>query len=248
MLLLLSGVTDTIVFAWLPSAGEYLGIPACASDPRAILESTTDNLGNLPLELLTYLSTYIKHVADEGLLDGPHLGTAMGCINNLTEIQGGLERISNTPIPVAYSIAIAQVTWVYVLLLPLQLWHFLGWLTIPGTLFAAYIILSFERIGREIEDPFGRDVNDLPLDQYCRELAADADVLTRAPAAEAPRWVAGRENKVMYPLSLTGYDEWAGRGLAEIREALRVKAITRATTRVRKEVVPDEETPLLGEV
>lgn len=226
--------------------GEYLGIPLCAEDPREILDAASDNLGNLPLEILTYLSTYVKHVVDQKLLDGLHQGTAMGCLTNLTEIQGGLERISNTPIPVAYSIAIAQVMWVYVLLLPMQLWHFLGWLTIPGTVFAAYIILSFERIGREIEDPFGNDVNDLPLDQYCRELAADFDVLTRAPVAEAPEWMGHAANKVMYPLSFSGYDSWADRSLAEIREALRFKAITRAM-RVRKQV-PDEETPLLGEV
>lgn len=228
------------------SAGEYLGIPICATDPREILEATGENLGNLPLEMLTYLTTYLQHIIhDEKLLDGLHQGTAMGCVNNLTEIQGGLERISNTPIPVAYSIAIAQVTWVYVLLLPVQLWHFLGWFTIPGTIFAAYIILSFERIGREIEDPFGTDVNDLPLDQYCRELTADFDVLTRAPAPAATEWMPSAANKVLYPLSLTGYNAWVDRSLAEIREALRVKAITRATTRVRT-VLPDEETPLLG--
>lgn len=227
------------------SAGEYLGIPACVDDPREVLDSTHENLGNIPLEILTYLSTYLTHIVDETLLDGLYQGTAMGCINNLTEIQAGLERISNTPIPVAYSIAIAQVTWVYVLLLPMQLWNFLGWLTIPGTIFAAYIILSFERIGREIEDPFGTDVNDLPQDQYCRELAADFDVLTRSPAPTAREWMPVAANKVLYPLSLTGYDSWVGRSLAEIREALRVKAITRATTRVAKKFMPDEETPLL---
>ncbi|KAF3766173.1 UPF0187 domain membrane protein [Cryphonectria parasitica EP155] len=215
-------------------AAEYLGIPMAAEDPRIVLDNATDNLGNLPLEILTYLSTYMKHVVEQKTLDGLHQGTAMGCITNLGEIQGGLERISNTPIPVAYSIAIAQVTWVYVLLLPLQLWNFLGWLTIPGTLFAAYIVLSFERIGREIEDPFGCDVNDLPLEQYCRELSADFDVLTRAPAPEAAEWMTSSTNKVMYPLSLTGFDSWVDRSLGEIREALRVKAY--------------ENTPLLEEV
>lgn len=216
-------------------------------DPRAALEDAADNLGNLPLETLTYLSTYIKHIVDQKLLDGLHQGSAMGCITNLTEILAGLERISSTPIPVAYSIAIAQVTWAYVLLLPMQLWNFLGWLTIPGSLFAAYIILSFERIGREIEDPFGTDVNDLPLDQYCRELQADFDILTRAPSPEATHWMVSSANKVLYPLSMTGFDSWADRSLDEIREALRVKAITRATTRVRTSL-PDECSPLLEHV
>lgn len=209
-----------------------------------MLDNTTENLGNLPLEILTHLSTYMRHVAKQKTLDGLHQGSAMECIKSLGDIQVGLERISNTPIPIAYSIAIAQVTWVYVLLLPLQLWHFLGWLTIPGTLFAAYIVLSFERIGREIEDPFGLDVNDLPLDQYCRELSADFDVLTRAPAPEAGDWIKASSNRVMFPLSMTGSDAWVKRSLSEIREALSVKASTRASSRVGNGAA-DEHTPLI---
>ncbi|PSR80852.1 membrane protein [Coniella lustricola] len=227
-------------------AAEYLGLPLTVEDPREVLDNATENLGNLPLEILTYLSTYIKHIIQEGTLDGLHQGSAMNCITNLSEIQAGLERISDTPIPIAYSIAIAQVTWVYILLLPLQLWNFLGWLTIPGTLFAAYIVLSFERIGREIEDPFGTDVNDLPLEQYCRDLSADLDVLTRSPAPDVSEWMHASTNKVLYPLSLTGFDAWTDRSVAEIREALRVKASTRATTRMNT-VRPNEGTPLLQE-
>lgn len=200
----------------------------------------------MPLEILTHLSSYMKHVVDENILDGLHRASAMACITDLTEIQGCLERISNTPIPIAYSIAIAQITWVYVLLLPFQLWNFLGWLTIPGTLFAAYIILSFERIGREIEDPFGFDVNDLPLDRFCNELAADLDVLTRAPAPEVKAWMASPMNTPMYPLSMAGFDSWVGRSLGEIREALRVKASTRSTTRVGLAARVSEDTPLLA--
>lgn len=202
----------------------------------------------MPLEILTHLTSYVKHVADENIIDPRHIGAAMSCVTDLTEIQGCLERISNTPIPIAYSIAIAQITWVYILLLPLQLWNFLGWVTIPGTLFAAYIILSFERIGREIEDPFGFDVNDLPLDDYCRELAADLDVLTREPAPEVTGWMASPANKVMYPLSMAGFDSWSERSLGEIREALRVKASTRSRTRMGPAAVVNESTPLLEEV
>lgn len=216
-------------------------------DPRAVVDSATENLGNLPLEVMGYLSTYMKHVAEQSTLPSQYQGSIMDCIKNLGEIQVGLERISNTPIPIAYSITIAQVTWVYILLLPLQLWNFLGWLTIPGTLFAAYIVLSFERVGREIEDPFGTDVNDLPLDEYCRELSADFDVLTRAPAPQAKDWVTAPANRVLYPLSMASFESWENRSLGEIREALRVKASTRATTRFGTHTAT-ENTPLLEEV
>lgn len=201
----------------------------------------------MPLEILTYLSSFIKHAADQKLLDGCHHGNIMGCINSLTDIQGSLERVSNTPIPIAYSITISQITWVYVLLLPFQLWPFLRWSTIPWTIFAAYILLSFERIGREIEDPFGVDVNDLPLDEYCEALAADFEVLTRTPAPEAHEWMATRRNKVLWPLSMDGFDAWLGKSVEEIRKGLYEKANGKRGRRSGTSG-PNERTPLLEEV
>jgi hypothetical protein len=46
----------------------------------------------------------------------------------------GAERVLNTPLPLAYSILISQITWIYVLVLPFQLFNELGWLTIPGAM------------------------------------------------------------------------------------------------------------------
>ena len=46
----------------------------------------------------------------------------------------GTERVLNTPLPLAYTILISQITWVYVLVLPFQLYPELGWITIPGSM------------------------------------------------------------------------------------------------------------------
>src|SRR6266702_7384843 len=107
----------------------------------------------------------------------------------MNEVLIGTERVLHTPLPIAYSIAISQITWVYVMMLPFQLWDSLRWVTIPGTIFAAYIILGIAAIGREIENPFGMDVNDLPLDTFCDELATDIDVITSSPAPIAKEFI-----------------------------------------------------------
>src|SRR5205809_6457833 len=96
----------------------------------------------------------------------------------MNEVLTGTERILSTPLPLAYGIAISQITWVYIILLPFQLYTALGWITIPGTMVAAYIILGIAAIGHEIENPFGNDVNDLPLDNYCQQLSSELDQLT----------------------------------------------------------------------
>lgn len=53
-------------------------------------------------------------------------------------------------LPIAYSIAIAQITWLYVFLLPFQLCATLEWVAIPATVAASYIILGLLYIGREM--------------------------------------------------------------------------------------------------
>jgi len=99
----------------------------------------------------------------------------------------------------------------------------LGWNTIPGTLLAAYIILGLAMIGKEIENPFGLDVNDLPLDSFCEQIAADLDIIMSSPAPKPADFVQRAQNMPLYPLSESGYQSWAERSEEEIRDALRIK-------------------------
>lgn len=46
--------------------GEYLGLTVAESNPRKVIKRSKKNLGNLPLEVLTYLSAYIESVIQSG--------------------------------------------------------------------------------------------------------------------------------------------------------------------------------------
>jgi hypothetical protein len=144
----------------------------------------------------------------------------------------GLDRVLNTPLPIAYSIAISQITWVYVMVLPFQLYDSLGFVTIPGCIFAAYIILGLSAIGREIENPFGHDVNDLPLEAFCEELEMDIDCITAQPAPTTFEFMRREGNMPIWPLSYKSFNGWAGRSKQDIRDALLTK--TKADMVVRK--------------
>jgi putative membrane protein len=48
--------------------GEFLGVSFAESDPRKHLKRATKPLGNLPLEVLTYLSAYIQSAVAAGNL------------------------------------------------------------------------------------------------------------------------------------------------------------------------------------
>jgi putative membrane protein len=146
----------------------------------------------------------------------------------LTDTQSSAERVLTTPLPIGYNILISQIVLLYIYLLPFQLFATLGWITVPGTLAAAYIIIGLAAIGYELENPFGNDVNDLPLDSYCAELKRELDTLTSAPPARFGDVVMGRqggENLVLWPLSQSGAADWRERSEKDIRSALKAKVV-----------------------
>lgn len=228
--------------------GIYLGIPFAESNPRKILKRADRPLGNLPLEILTYISSYVEEVSVNGTLKNPvitgQISTSLlpfpfprfpkqkltllfpvSAIAALTDTQSSAERVLTTPLPAGYNILISQIVVLYVFLLPFQLFAALKWITIPGTIAAAYIILGLAAIGNELENPFGNDVNDLPLDMYCAELAGELDTLTSVPAPRFGETARGAGNRVLWPLSESGFGEWGVRSVADIRSALRAKVV-----------------------
>lgn len=205
------------------SVGEYLGVSFAESNPRKAVKKAGRPLGNLPLEILSYLASYADELALAGRLPVTmHQTTVYNNIAILNDVLVGTERVLNTPLPIAYSIAISQITWVYILVLPFQLLGTLGerWITIPATVVAAYIILGILFIGREIENPFGQDVNDLPLEGYCAQIAAEMDVIASRPKPQSSQWMESIDNRVLWPLSSSGWPVWMSRTEENIREAV----------------------------
>lgn len=200
-------------------AGQYLGLTVAESNPRKELKRSKKNLGNLPLEIQAYLSAYTHSIMKNGTFDnGPLQGTVLALLNQLSEVLAGTERVLSTPLPEAYRIAISQITWVYVLALPFQLWDALRWVTIPGTVVGAYIVLGIAAIGKEIENPFGYDVNDLPLEKFCNQLASEVNLIASRPAPRPEDFIYRKENKVLYSLN---YEAWAEKNVEDIRCTLK---------------------------
>ncbi|KAF3760366.1 hypothetical protein M406DRAFT_96217 [Cryphonectria parasitica EP155] len=206
------------------ATGEYLGISFAASNPRKAIKKATRPLGNLPLEILSYLASFLDEIIENGQLTVPMQQTlAYNNIAALNDALVGTERVLTTPLPIAYAIAISQITWVYCFLLPFQLYSNLHWVTIPATVAAGYIILGLLFIGREIENPFGEDVNDLPLENYCAQIAAEMDVIAARRKPRNVEWIETIDNKVLWPLSQSGWNVWMHRGESKLREALKAK-------------------------
>jgi putative membrane protein len=96
----------------------------------------------------------------------------------LVDYLGACERIHRTPMPFAYMVHLRRVILIYCYSLPLALVRDFGWWTIPATFFVAFVLLGIEEIGVEIEDPFGDDDNDLPLESFCETIRRNVEETT----------------------------------------------------------------------
>jgi putative membrane protein len=128
------------------------------------------NIQNMPLEITRWLGDYLQQEYKRGLLTNYQLASIHTLMNNLMDNVGGCERILKTPIPPAYVIHLNQLVLIYCLILPFQFVKDLGWWTGIFVALVSFALFGIEEIGVEIENPFGYDHNDLPLDKICQTI------------------------------------------------------------------------------
>ncbi len=109
----------------------------------------------------------VVELNQKGILTSDKLFIMDKEIKGFTDIIGACERIKSTPIPYSYSMFIKKFLFVYCITLPMTFIGEFGYWSILLVVVAFYFLMRVELILEEIEDPFGKDVNDLPLDELC---------------------------------------------------------------------------------
>lgn len=136
---------------------------------------------NKPLEIASWLGNYLKQEYKQNRLPLYQLTAIQGLVNTLMETVGNCERILKTPMPLAYSIHLKQLVLIYCLMLPFQLVKDLNWWTGVFVTLIAFALFGIEEIGIEIENPFGYDANDLPLDAMCDSIQRNIEDFVAVP-------------------------------------------------------------------
>ncbi len=140
-------------------------------------------MNNPPLEIMFWIGDYLQHQYRRDRLQVYQLTTLQQLLNNLVDALGACERILKTPIPLAYAIHLKQLLLLYSLTLPFQMVGELGWWTGITAAIISFTLFGIEEIGIEIENPFGRDFNDLPLDTICTTMQRNIeDLITLSPS------------------------------------------------------------------
>ncbi len=120
---------------------------------------------NKPFAVVHSLGVRLRKLYDSGAIHAMHLPILDHSLTDLIDIQGGCERIKSTPIPFSYNVLLHRIVAVYCLGLPFGLVKTVGMFTPLVVLMIAYAFFGLDAVGEQIEEPFGFDANDLPLDK-----------------------------------------------------------------------------------
>lgn len=125
---------------------------------------------NIPVAILQDIGLRLRTAYHDGWISAYHLPVLERTLTGITDIQGGCERIKNTPIPFAYSVLIHRIVAFYCFCLPFGLVASVRWMTPVVVLMISYAFFGLDEIGDEIEDPFSTEPQDLPLTALCRTI------------------------------------------------------------------------------
>jgi putative membrane protein len=135
--------------------------------------STLSKSSHVPMDILKIIYTRLKLLKNKGELSEEEFLSLDKNLNNFLDCTGACERIKNTPIPYSYSLFIKKFIFIYVMTLPLAFVNHFGYFSALIATFVFYILVSMEVLAEEIEDPFGSDDNDLPIESICERIKKD---------------------------------------------------------------------------
>lgn len=125
---------------------------------------------NAPDFLMLQMGMDLQRCVSEARI---HPSLAAGIDNTLSALTGAAvscERIRSTPIPFSYTLLLHRTAYLYCFLLPFGLVDSIGFMTPFVVAIVTYTFFGLNALGDEIEEPFGVEANDLPLDAICRGL------------------------------------------------------------------------------
>jgi putative membrane protein len=151
---------------------------------------------HLPVQVVDSIYNRVQKWYQTGQIDGflllqldPHMRAFM-------DVCGACERIRSSPLVLSYrafirqgiAINLAALPWYSATTLPLY-WG------LPIIIFASYFLIGLELIAEDIEDPFGFDGDDLPLDLICDKIRTVITQIMHERDGKA------KEDKLKYTLS-----------------------------------------------
>lgn len=126
-----------------------------------------------PADVIRRLHAALHADLEAGRLRAEHRLVLAPMLQQFDDITGACERIRHTPIPYSYASYIKQFVLLFALLMPFGLAREFGYGTVVASMATFFATAGLELLATEIEEPFGTERNDLPLEQLSAKIAVD---------------------------------------------------------------------------
>ncbi|MBF8778156.1 bestrophin family protein [Pseudomonas fulva] len=136
---------------------------------------------NLPNDILSGSAELIAHQFKQGRLDSIRLARLESTLVDISNWQGGMERIANTPLPYPYVYFPRLFSTLFCVIMPLSLVPSLGWFTPVVSTVVGCMLLAMERIGTDLQTPFGSSQHSIRTDELCRNIENNLRSMFRSP-------------------------------------------------------------------
>jgi len=138
--------------------------------------------GHMPLFIASKIAALLQQARRSHYIDGFVFEKMEGQRILLIDHIGACERILKTPMPLVYAIKARRFILIFLLLLPFSLIENLGFSAVFVYFLVAYPLLSLDRIGIELQNPFDtKNLSHLPLHTICDSIKLHCLTLLAQP-------------------------------------------------------------------
>jgi putative membrane protein len=145
-------------------------------------EYAEDDPAHVPSYLAGRLYTIVAGWKRAGYVDEAVLRILDPHLRALLDVCGGCERILNTPLSASYKMLLRVGLVLNALVEPWYITSEIGFWGVPVFLLGCFFLLGVELIDTIVEEPFGRERDDLDLDRYCRTIQDSVRMILPASA------------------------------------------------------------------
>lgn len=144
------------------------------------------NVKHVPLYISQRAYERLTNLRKTGRIDGFEQMQLDTHLSALMDVCGACERIRTSPIAVSYRAIVRQGIGLNLLSMPWFLTPDFHWATLPIVLTASYFLIGLELIAEDIEEPFGRGDDNLPLEKYCENIQSSVNEVVQRECGEDP--------------------------------------------------------------
>jgi putative membrane protein len=136
-----------------------------------------EGVSNVPNAILNRTAELLSQAADKGWIDTFRRVQIETLLVDMSNAQGGMERIKNTPLPREYGYFPTLFVHFFCILLPIGLVDTLTIYTPLASSVVGFMMLAMDRIGADLQDPFENRAHDVPVTSICRTIQIDLEQL-----------------------------------------------------------------------